>query len=310
MSRNDPPFDNQAIWSSLADLWSALVSILGPQSEIVRPQFETLRARLEASLPAGEAVAHQNENAYRQTPENSIDAENLEALTRPEMRSEVQVEVQRRLAEQREHERHEIARDLHDGPIQSLVSILFDLQMAQEALKEGPADPAQTASVLAKTSTDLKNTIQELREMVNQLRPPSVIRFGLSRAVQIHVEDIRARYPDLKLDLDLIEDENLLPEATCVSLYRVFQEAMNNILRHAQAGMVWIRYYPHHQQMVLEIRDNGLGFEVPVDLVELVQSNHFGVAGMIERVEALGGEFAIFSHPGQGTIVTVRVPIK
>ncbi len=146
--------------------------------------------------------------------------------------------------------------------------------------------------------------------MVNELRPPVIIRFGLSRAIQIHTEDLRVRHPELKIDLDLVEDENLLPEDTCLALYRVYQEALNNVLHHAEASMVWIRYYPFKDQMILEIKDNGVGFSLPKDWLDLTRNNHYGVVGMKERVEALDGTLNITTASGQGTNLRFIVPIK
>lgn len=230
------------------------------------------------------------------TEQRRLEARQLEFAT--------EMEVQRRLLEHRELERQEIARDIHDGPIQSMVSALFNLQFAKDALIDEDAK-----AVIDQMMGTLKLTVQELREVVNQLRPPVLIRFGLSRAIEIHAEDLRARYTDLKIDLDLTQDESLLPETVCLALYRVYQEAMNNVVRHSHASHVWVRYYPAGDYMLLEIEDNGRGFNPPTDWVQYTRQNHFGVAGMRERVDAVGGRLKISSEPRKGTMVLVKVPL-
>ena len=216
----------------------------------------------------------------------------------------LQMELQRLLLEHREKERQEIAREIHDGPIQSIVAQMFKLHASRESI----ADP-QALSVLDETAAGLRDAVQELRDVVNEMRPPVLIRFGLARAIQIHSEDFRGKYQNIKLDLDLVEDANLLPEETCLALYRIYQESLNNVLRHSEASVISVRYYPSRGNMVLEIKDNGKGFVPPTDWVRMTRGNHFGLAGMRERVDAIGGKLSIISRPGEGAQVCVRVPL-
>jgi PAS domain S-box-containing protein len=233
-------------------------------------------------------------SAFDITPQRQIEAQQAEKT--------IQVEVQRRLMDHREQERQEIARNIHDGPIQNMVSNLFNLQMAKESIHDRAA-----LSAIQEVVTSIKNSVQELRDVVNELRPPMLLHFGLARAIQIHTEDIRTRVPNLTFDLDMDENENTLPEEMCLALYRIYQEGMNNILRHAQADRVAIRYFREADQVVLEIKDNGKGFIVPPDWGDLTRKNHFGVPGMRERVEAIGGAMQLTSQPNHGT--TIRVSI-
>jgi signal transduction histidine kinase len=137
----------------------------------------------------------------------------------------------------------------------------------------------------------------------------SMLRFGLSRAIQVHSEGLRANHPNLSLDLDLVDDEGLLPGAVCHELYQVYLEAMSNVIHHAEATCVWVRYYPAETGMMLEIKDDGKGFSIPADWVKFA-STHSGVMGMKPRIEALNGKLHIESKPGEGTVIQVRVPLK
>lgn len=141
------------------------------------------------------------------------------------------------------------------------------------------------------------------------LRPPGLIRFGLSRAIQVHSEDVRTKHPDLHLVLDLVEDEQLLHDDVVRVLYGVYLESLHNALRHGQANRVEVRYHPTGNQMALEIEDNGQGFTVPDDWLVFTRQHKFGLARLRQQVTRLGGKFSLTSTAGQGTTVTVRVPL-
>lgn len=136
----------------------------------------------------------------------------------------------------------------------------------------------------------------------------SMLRFGLSRAIQVHSEGLRAKHPNLSLDLDLVDDERLLPDTVCHELYHVYLEAMSNVIHHAEATSVWVRYYPVENGMMLEIKDDGKGFSIPADWAKFA-STHSGVMGMKPRIEALGGKLHIESKPGEGTVIQARAPL-
>jgi glucose-6-phosphate-specific signal transduction histidine kinase len=124
---------------------------------------------------------------------------------------------------------------------------------------------------------------------------PETIRFGLSRAIQIHSEEYRAKNPNTKMDLDLVEDENLLPQDTCLMLYRVYLERLQQIAGKARAKQIWIHYYPSRTHMVLDIKDDGAGMQIDT-------------AGMSQSLAEAGGELSVTNRPEGGTALTVRVP--
>jgi len=225
-----------------------------------------------------------------------LEAQNIEAKTN--------LEVQHRLVEQREQERQMIARDIHDGPIQSLVSTVFNIQLAKEALQ----DPKMKAE-LNRIGMGVKNAIQELRYVVNDLRPPAVLHVGLSRMIRMHCTDFMEKHPEIEVDHELADDRGKLLENTCLTLYRIYQEAMNNIVRHANATHIDITFSIEEYQAILEIKDNGKGFPGSPDLISQTKKGHYGLAGMKERAEAADGEIQIRSTPENGTSIWVTVPI-
>jgi PAS domain S-box-containing protein len=217
----------------------------------------------------------------------------------------LQAEIQRKLLENRERERQEIARELHDGPLQVLSGTIFHLQVVKEAVE----DPLLKLE-MDQAALNLKVAVRELRELMNNLRPPAIIRFGFAKSARMHAEDFREKHPKIKLDLRVFEDGDLLPETVRLALFRIYQEGLNNIAKHANASKIWVRLSKKDNQIHLQIRDNGQGFQVPPDLIHQVQNRHYGLAGMKERAETMGGTMTIASKPGKGTTVLVIIPLE
>lgn len=231
------------------------------------------------------------------TEQVQLEAERQEAIK--------EREIHHRLTEQRELERQSIARDIHDGPVQTLSSLLFNLQVLHEAAP----DPALQLEV-DNVKLSIKSTVQELRQIMYELRPPSVIQFGISKAIQSYTENLREHHAHITWHLDLTDDDRLLSQQTCLTLFRIYQEAVNNIIRHSEAKEAWVTIDVLTDLIVLEIRDDGKGFVRSQDVIHLTERKHFGLAGIAERVEAIHAELEIKTQPGDGTTITVKVPIK
>jgi two-component system sensor histidine kinase DegS len=217
----------------------------------------------------------------------------------------VQVELQRRLLEQREQERQQIARDLHDGPIQELTAATLELSIL--LMDEPPRDVAQNLETI---QTTLQAQINELRAYAGELRPPTLAKFGLVKAVQSHLETFQEKHPGVRFQFEEEWLGSLLPEETNLALFRIYQENLTNIVKHSQATQVTIQVTKSLEQVVLEIQDNGVGFTVPDDWLDLAKHGHLGLVGMRERAEAIGGGLEIRSKLGQGTTLRVSVPLK
>jgi PAS domain S-box-containing protein len=218
----------------------------------------------------------------------------------------IQMVIQRRLIENSEMERMELARNLHDGPVQGLASLGFSIQIIKEILKEHGVDGDAN---LQQMGDDIKNLIAELRSICNDLRPPVLSRLGLRRALQENAEELQAKYPLTRITLELSDDPTLLPDPISLSLYRIYQQAMNNINRHAKASEVLVRLKLDQSKILFEIQDNGQGISDLVDWDEYARLGHLGLVGMKERAEANGGTIQLLSHPGQGTTVRVIIPL-
>jgi PAS domain S-box-containing protein len=224
----------------------------------------------------------------------------LEAQSRADA---ARIEVQRHLIDQREQERLRIARDLHDGPVQELIGISYALHGLAQARAE--QDPKDELRPIAKAIMD---QIAELRAYAGELRPPTLFRFGLVKALRSHMETLGEKHPELEIALEVECQEEDLPDEIRLGLFRVYQEAVNNIIRHARATRLEVHFKEDDSHAALEIFDNGVGFTLPRDWLELARRGHLGLVGMRERTEAMGGTIRISSQPGS-TRIEVSVPL-
>ena len=224
-------------------------------------------------------------------------------IRRVERMRDERAEIQRRLTESREAERLFLAQELHDGAVQDLYGVRFNLEMLAGAF---PDD--EDADALSQGTDLVQDVIQKLRVICGDLRPPALAPFGLERAIRSHAERFEEAHPALRVSLDLTPDGQTLPDPVRLALYRVYQESMNNIAKHAEAQQVHVHLALGEAEVTLEIRDDGRGFVLPERWIELGRQEHYGLLGISERADALGGRLEVGSTPGAGTTVRVVAP--
>jgi two-component system, NarL family, sensor kinase len=196
-----------------------------------------------------------------------------------------------------ENERRRLAGDIHDGISQRLVSLAYHLDAAERALPERPADAAEQLRS-ARRLADL--CMDEGRAAIGNLRPPVLDDLGLAGGLS----SLARTVPDLVVELDV--DDHRLPEAHEVALYRIAQEALQNVRKHAAAGRVKLSFRTDDDGAHLEVTDDGCGFDPDVGLA----GDGYGMHSMSERAELVGGNFEVRSWPGRGTTVSVAVPAR
>lgn len=213
-------------------------------------------------------------------------------------------ELNSRLQNSMELERLRLAQELHDNPMQSLYSAIYRIeelrQQAEPELKDGLGDVRQL----------IQDVLQDLRATAKELRPPTIFNFGLENAIRSHANDILEKHPNLKIHLSLAHDRQILPEKVRLALFRIFQQSIANVIRHAKATEVHVRFSFDAEEAHLEIKDNGRGFDVPPNWIEFVRQGHYGLAGAAERANTLGGTFKVHSKPGNSTTIQVTIPWK
>lgn len=214
-----------------------------------------------------------------------------------------QDEIKNGLVDGRERERLRLAQELHDIPVQDLYGLMYQMDDLKDLIK----DP-NGMEILEEFNNTLHRVVNNLRTICGELRPPSLSPFGLEVAIRDHVEKLSNVTPNLQFHLDLMRDQRVLSDNMRLRLFRIYQQAINNVIRHAQATDVHIRFRWDDQVVILEVEDNGVGFEIPGRWVDLVRQEQFGLVGIAERVESMQGELEIVSTLGAGTTVRVSVP--
>jgi PAS domain S-box-containing protein len=225
--------------------------------------------------------------------------ENITEQKRIEMEM---AELNSRLQNSMELERLRLAQELHDSPMQSLYSAIYRIEELR-----GAADP-NLKEALGDVKQHIQDVLQDLRATAKELRPPTIFNFGLENAIRSHANDIVEKHPNLNIRLSLAHDRQILPEKVRLALFRIFQQSLANVIRHAKATEVNVRFSFDAEEVHLEITDNGKGFEVPSNWIEFVRQGHYGLAGAAERANTLGGKFKVQSRPGNSTTIRVTIP--
>lgn len=249
-----------------------------------------------------------NDELEQRVIERTAELEKANTRLRAEIKEREQMEaelaeLQRRLMEGREAERLHLAQELHDGPLQVLHNLALRLG-EMEFLLSGEEGVSQMAAAQA----GLQQVVQTVRAICGELRPPTLAPFGLEKAIRSYVDRFQKNHPDLKVMLDLAADGQQLPEGLRLALFRIFQHAMTNVVQHASATHVAVRFQLTETEIMLEIEDDGRGFIMPKRRIELARQGHLGLAGAFERAEALDGRLEIISVLGQGTCIRAVVP--
>jgi PAS domain S-box-containing protein len=209
--------------------------------------------------------------------------------------------LSRRLVKVQEEERRHLARELHDEIGQLLTAVFYNVQ----ALK-GSCAPALWPR-LDETVGIVDRAIGQVRSLSLDLRPPILDDLGLAAAIRWYV-DWQSRRTGLAAQVVAPPSGASLPPEVKNSCFRVAQEALTNVVRHARARQVWLELHQHEDEVRLVVRDEGVGFDVAAARRRAARGECFGLLGMQERVELLGGRIAIESEPGRGTTVRVWFP--
>ncbi|WP_274654218.1 sensor histidine kinase [Paenibacillus humicola] len=206
-----------------------------------------------------------------------------------------------------EEERKRIAREIHDGPAQSLANIVLRTEIAERML--GKQEFQLVQEELLDLKGQVRSGLEEIRKIIFNLRPMALDDLGLVPTLRKYVQDFEEK-TRIRTTFDTIGKEMRLPSAMEAGMYRLVQEAFTNALKHAEASYVALELTYQAQMVKIVVKDNGVGFHV--DLIEsrAKDSAHFGLIGMRERVELLEGRMEIESEIKQGTKITIHIPIN
>ena len=212
-----------------------------------------------------------------------------------------------RMMEIQEEARKKMARDLHDGPTQSVAAIAMRVNFARKLIER---DPVATAEELLKIEDLARRTTQEIRHMLFTLRPLVLESQGLIAALESMAEKTRETYGQnviIQADRQLEEEMEMSRQAV---VFYIAEEAVNNARKHAQAETVWVRLRPVKKDLaLLEIEDNGVGFDLQAVDSSYENRGSLGMVNMRERAELVNGLIHIETAPGQGTRIQVAIPL-
>ncbi|HID54452.1 MAG TPA: HAMP domain-containing protein [Anaerolineae bacterium] len=202
-----------------------------------------------------------------------------------------------------EEERRRLARDLHDDTIQSLIALNQRLQLAQLTVSD-----EQSGTQLTEMQQMTEQTIADLRRLTRDLRPIYLEDLGLVTALNMLARDA-SQTLQIPVDFQVTGTEKRLSAEVELALYRMAQEGLSNVARHAQANCAQLHLAFADESITLTIQDDGRGFTIPESPAEMTNNGHYGLLGIQERAELIGARLTILSAPGKGTNLTIVLPI-
>lgn len=209
------------------------------------------------------------------------------------------------ITQSQEEERKRIARELHDDTVQSLIAIGQRIELIKGMLD----DPIEARTRLNELRTMVTGAIASVRQFSRDLRPLALEDLGLVAAMQYLVNQL-AQSEGIDVDFTVEGTPDGLPADMEVAIYRILQEALNNVKKHAHATEVTVLAQFTNNQIVLTVEDNGRGFTVPASITDFATSGSFGVMGLQERAQLFGGNIEVESQPDEGTLVRLVMPRK
>jgi signal transduction histidine kinase len=212
-----------------------------------------------------------------------------------------------RIVEIEEDARKKLARDLHDGPTQSVAAIAMRVNYARTLLQKSPA---RVPEELEKIETLARSTTKEIRQMLFTLRPLILETQGLKAALETLVQKLHDTEPALNVHLDLDENAEKLDKDAQGMIFYVIEEAVGNARKHAQATHIWIGARRDNDAYLIEVRDNGKGFDVGKVQANYDKRGSLGMVNMSERAEVMKAKLSIASAVGQGARVMLRFPLE
>jgi signal transduction histidine kinase len=308
-------FGQDSLWAAIAFAWYGLVGQTFTQASTLPPStflnenffFEITRIPIQLFRASMAIVASifiiRFLRAFQVETDRKL-AELQEArLQEIRQREALKSELFRRIVNAQEAERQRIARDLHDETGQALTAIGMGLRSLADKLNPRNQAALGTLHHLQELTA---HSLSELQRIISDLRPSHLDDLGLSSALRWYVGKLH-ELTHLHINLEILGEERDLDDARKIAIFRIIQEAVNNVIKHANASNVEIFLRFGEKDIHIMVRDNGTGFDTA--LVRL-QQHGVGLAGMEERAALLGGTMNITSRPGFGTSVEVTLPYQ
>jgi signal transduction histidine kinase len=309
-------FGRDSLWAAVAFAWYGLVgqmftrsSPLPPSNFINQALFSQMfgfPVQLMRMVAAGVAALFVIRflRSFEVEVQHQIDQLQAARLEEAQRREALRGELLRRVVAAQEAERQRIARELHDETGQSLTATGLGLRGVNTLLRQ---DIDRASQNLRQLEGMVARSLNELQHLIADLRPSHLDDLGLPATLRWWAGEIEER-GELKVTVEVIGEERMLSGPVRLALFRVAQEAITNVVKHANATISWILLSYEPDEVILCIEDNGCGFDVEGQGSRKRPS--WGLLGMSERASLLGGKLSIESQPGTGTTVKVRIPYQ
>ncbi len=309
-------FGQDSLWAAIAFAWYSLVGQLFTQASRLPPSnflnedlflslfgFPVQLMRAIMSILAAIFVIRFL-RAFQVESDRKI-AELQEArIQEAQQREALRGDLFRRVVAAQEAERQRIARDLHDETGQSLTAIGLGLRGLSSTLSARNKAAMET---LRRLQTMTADSLKELQRVISDLRPSHLDDLGLAAALRWYCGRLQ-ELTSLTIRLDISGEERMLDEAVRITIFRIIQESLNNIIKHAQASHVEVSLEFREKAARIRVRDNGIGFDLDLVRLNRIGRASLGLAGMEERAALLGGSVSVQSRPGYGAEVEAVIP--
>ena len=309
-------FGQDALWAAIAFAWYGLFGqIFSRESSLVLSQYVNEESFQEIfgfpvqmfralTAVAAAIFVIRFLRAFQVETERKITELQAARLEESQQRETMRAELFRRVVAAQEAERQRIARDLHDETGQSLTAIGMGLRGLSGRLSSRNKEALKT---LHKLETLTADSLKELQRVITDLRPSHLDDLGLSAALRWYTTRIQ-EHSSLNARVDIHGEERDLDDAIKITIFRIIQESLNNIIKHAQATQVNIHVHFEETRVRINIFDNGIGFDREQIQQRRTSRLSLGLAGMEERAALLGGTVTVQSRPGYGTEVEALIP--
>lgn len=205
-----------------------------------------------------------------------------------------------------EQDRQRIARDLHDSTVQNLTGLIHKLELCARMVD---IDPVRAKLELAAMTIAVKSSINEIRDIIYNLKPMMLDDLGLSTTVERYAKQLMANH-NIKVFVKYSKLEESLPGVIRVSIFRVIQEACNNVIKHAKATRIDINMTNKDDNLIVVVKDNGIGFDIDKQRdIQTENRSGYGISIMKERINILSGTMSISLNELGGTIISFTVPL-
>ncbi|MEJ2285811.1 MAG: response regulator [Desulfobacterales bacterium] len=272
---------------------------------------ERIRGNIQAELV--ESKNELEQTVQKRTAELTITIQALENEIAEHRQTEVALrksqvqlrELSRTILDAQENERKLVAQEIHDSIGGSLAAIKFALEEKLESMGQNPQSEVIS---LEKIVSYVDTTIKETRRISAHLRPSLLDDIGLLATISWFCREFEKLHPEMQIDQQLNVAEHAVPEMLKVVVYRVLQEALNNVGKHSEATRVWLQLDKGDNRLKLTVTDNGRGFDPAEKFSDSTVAAGFGLSGMRDRTTLCDGDFEIISEKGKGTTVHISLP--